>query len=1483
MKNKNFTPDLNTVLGSALSVFMFLFTFSIVGNVNAQTADCPLSSNDLVQVSVNDQCTAIITPDMIIEGENENAVCGYAIYTIVDESGVEVGYAEPGNTGNWVLSGNDSYYFDILTATVGFAIDNGNSTMGDLYLEDKIAPTLRCLDTVHVSCAEDLSDYLTKNTDELYSYTGPQEIVNSVGPNFTDFPFQVTGGGGSVTIPFEVKNEASQAEIMNFVQASLSLSTNFGVTVNIQSPTENSPNTLSSPFSDSYFYGKQAVDTYVSGTWNLVITANAGSVQVYSAKLRVKSTNFLQIGNGVIVDDNCHLDDATIDILADYTTPNDDMCGEYFQERKIQYQGTDWRGMKTPICEHVIRWDHKTFADMDWPHNWDGLDNAPLSCTGKFMVEVNGDFSDGLITWDKNGDNYPQPDELDVPSIDGNPIWPNPLYCMINVTYSDEKFDICPGSFKILRKWIAYDMCEAGGDDCCNGDANPITHYQIIKVIDNTPITFETNALNYIEVSADPFDCSATVTLPVPIIQNYGCSEGYVYEVGYCPTGNGIFEYFDNITSKIVNGEKVYTIHDLPVGETCVRYNLTDLCGNQSGGNLSIRVIDDAPPIPICDQHTVVTVTTDCSARVNAETFDDGSFDNCSVVHFQVARMNGNSVGTFRDYVDFFSGDVGKTRQVVLKVTDENDNWNTCMVEVYTDDKIPPQITCPQNVTIDCNDDPHNVNTTGGEPDYWDNCSPSITHFDQGELNQCNEGTITRTWTVTDGVRSNSCTQHIYVQNKNPFVMNSYNWPHDVNNLVGCNNADTNPSNTGEPNLSGDDFCSMVASTYKDRIFNVVDGACYKILRDWTVIDWCQYADNNPVYLGLPGHPYEGMWVYTQVIMVNDYNAPVFTSSCDNQTICAYNADCTGDVNLVAEAEDECTPANELAWSYTVRRPDNSVVKIGNTNTFTKNHMKLGVYFIHWIVEDKCGNLNECDYRFEVNDCKNPTPLCYSEITTVVMPSTDPKMVEVKARDFDRGSTDNCDEGSTCGSCSTDLRFSFSGTDVNDSVKVLTEDQVGIVKLDMWVWDRAGNRDFCTVTLHVQDNTVSSNLIAGLVVTEDDKLLSNVNVTAEDMSVNEAIGTVTDENGFYQFAVAGNSDYILNANMDDSYFNGLTTLDLVIMQKHILDIKKLDSPYKIIAADANNDHKVTASDILALRKLILGNTNKLDNNESWSFVNGSYSFENPSNPWIGNEGMNSIVLTDLIDNKLDNQFIAVKIGDVNNSAIVNSSSSALEPRSMMSLDIDNVNFEANDLVRVPVYGSSFENITGMQFSINFNAEMLDFKNIEAEGLNINESNYSVHDNVVYMSWNSMNGHTFNDDEILFTMEFAAKSAGQLMNQISVVDRISPEAYDNNLDLIGIELNYRNGTNGDFTLFQNTPNPFSNETEIAFEIPEASVVTITVYDVTGKVIMINSEKFDKGYNSVKVSKNDLKGTSGVLYYKVENNGFVAVKKMILLTK
>ncbi|MBE2281455.1 MAG: hypothetical protein IAE91_13775, partial [Ignavibacteriaceae bacterium] len=251
--------------------------------------------------------------------------------------------------------------------TVGFANDPTNTCMmPKLVLKDKIAPTLRCLDTVYVSCSEDLSDYLTSDSDYRYSYIGPQPIVPSVGPNYSSFPVTIPDLG-TVTIPFMVDNKANQSEIMEFVQAVLSLSTTSGVTVKIEGPTENSTNILSTPFSDVFFYGKQATNTYIDGLWKIVIIDNVAGgalISVNSAQLRIKSKGFLRIGNGVIVNDNCHLSEATIKVIADFTNANPQQCGEYLWERVIQYQGTDWQGMKTPICKHVIRWEHNDLDDV---------------------------------------------------------------------------------------------------------------------------------------------------------------------------------------------------------------------------------------------------------------------------------------------------------------------------------------------------------------------------------------------------------------------------------------------------------------------------------------------------------------------------------------------------------------------------------------------------------------------------------------------------------------------------------------------------------------------------------------------------------------------------------------------------------------------------------------------------------------------------------------------------------------------------------------------------------------------------------------------------------------------------------------------------------------------------------------------------------------------------------------------------------------
>lgn len=84
----------------------------------------------------------------------------------------------------------------------------------------------------------------------------------------------------------------------------------------------------------------------------------------------------------------------------------------------------------------------------------------------------------------------------------------------------------------------------------------------------------------------------------------------------------------------------------------------------------------------------------------------------------------------------------------------------------------------------------------------------------------------------------------------------------------------------------------------------------------------------------------------------------------------------------------------------------------------------------------------------------------------------------------------------------------------------------------------------------------------------------------------------------------------------------------------------------------------------------------------------------------------------------------------------------------------------------------------------------------------------------------------------------------------------------------------------FELSQNHPNPFNPETEIQYQTPEASQVTLTVYDVLGReVATLVNEQLPAGMHRVTWNAGGF--PSGMYLYRLTANGFVETKKMILL--
>jgi hypothetical protein len=89
-----------------------------------------------------------------------------------------------------------------------------------------------------------------------------------------------------------------------------------------------------------------------------------------------------------------------------------------------------------------------------------------------------------------------------------------------------------------------------------------------------------------------------------------------------------------------------------------------------------------------------------------------------------------------------------------------------------------------------------------------------------------------------------------------------------------------------------------------------------------------------------------------------------------------------------------------------------------------------------------------------------------------------------------------------------------------------------------------------------------------------------------------------------------------------------------------------------------------------------------------------------------------------------------------------------------------------------------------------------------------------------------------------------------------------------------------GTPTDFVLFQNYPNPFNPTTEIRYQLPQTSRITLKIIDVVGrKVTTLVDGVEEAGEKSVKWDASGF--ASGVYIYRLEAGSFVEARKLVLM--
>lgn len=395
----------------------------------------------------------------------------------------------------------------------------------------------------------------------------------------------------------------------------------------------------------------------------------------------------------------------------------------------------------------------------------------------------------------------------------------------------------------------------------------PLGEPQFITPVNNLP-TFSTG----------PFDCTAAFAVPYP---------NWTSSCALQTLQTTIIEGQSGISiASIPNGASRY-VSQIPTGCHLFRFTIKDACGNTYQRDESFWVVDDIAPTAICVDELQVSLNDSGLGQLQAYNIDEGSEDNCGTpLKLEVRRKYDNtdqscsaSASPYSDWatrVLFNCCDAGDKVLVELRVWDDangngipgdvinytlcngqtvqwSDNSNTSWMKVLVEDKTAGQCLPPHDVAISCTDLPYDFDPNQsalladlfGEPHISDNCgsdnwqelAPILA------LGNCMEGTITRRFqlVVSDVPAGNAlCQQTISVL---PAPQYKIRFPADEAVICGVPDPDTITFQEGA--------CDLLAVSVDDEFFSASGDACYKILRTYQVINWCEYdGESLPIVIG---------------------------------------------------------------------------------------------------------------------------------------------------------------------------------------------------------------------------------------------------------------------------------------------------------------------------------------------------------------------------------------------------------------------------------------------------------------------------------------------------------------------------------------------------------------------------------------------------------------------------------------------------------
>lgn len=534
----------------------------------------------------------------------------------------------------------------------------------------------------------------------------------------------------------------------------------------------------------------------------------------------------------------------------------------------------------------------------------------------------------------------------------------------------------------------------------------------------------------------------------------------------------------------------------------------------------------------------------------------------------------------------------------------------------------------------------------------------------------------------------------------------------------------------------------------------------------------------------------------------------------------------------------------------------------------------IGTTVVTFTAKDKCNKQATCKVVITVKDGKKPTPVVFQGLAIALQEDTvnGGGTITLVPEWFDAGSFDNCTDND-------DLIFSVSPS-------VYNCDSLGTRWITFTVTDESGNTEIVTTYIDIQDpsdvcSSTFSASIAGKLITENGDKVSSVDLTAVS---DDTLFQKNVDGDYVMFDLMGGVGYDVKPSKSDNIGNGVSTRDLIILRNHIIGKSTIHSPYKLIAADVDNNSIINTQDLILLKKVILGSVDELPGNYSWKFVDANFIFD-PFIPALEQDYPESVTIAKLKENTNNVSFIAVKLGDLNSNVVASATGSNVGARENGTTRLFALsNVLPNRHIKVDFKPETSMHMEGIQMAITFNSAIMKYAGIDQNALEGLASNASlnlskVDQGLILISWVGKNALPVDPSEVMFSINFEKIADADTYKLGLDAYEFNAEMYDDNDNTFNIELiNEKVESEDGFALFQNRPNPLRNFTTIGFNLPQESAIELSIVDINGRLVKTLKGTYPKGTNNIEV---ELTNATGVYYYILKAGSNTATKKLIVI--